>query len=89
MELCPGVIFDLTRRSTRLALLSLVRSGLIWYCHCDTPCTVWSRARHNITNLVKSRARELVGVELVVCYVGAVRAPQRLGSVMGHRESPL
>ncbi|CAE8600432.1 unnamed protein product, partial [Polarella glacialis] len=65
-EILNGVQFDLTRHSTQEALLRLLRTGRVWYVHMGTPCTVWSRARHGLTNMARARAKETVGVELAL-----------------------
>ena len=65
-ELGNGHIFDLRRRSTQKIVIDLIRSGKIWYIHLGTPCTIWSRARHNISNLARAREKEKVGVELAL-----------------------
>jgi hypothetical protein len=65
-EVHAGIEFDLTRRSTQEAVLSLIRGGYVWFIHMGTPCTVFSRARHGIRDHVRARARESVGVELAM-----------------------
>ncbi|CAE8674891.1 unnamed protein product [Polarella glacialis] len=65
-EILNGVQFDLTRHSAQEALLRLLRTGRVWYVHMGTPCTVWSRARHGLTNMARARAKETVGVELAL-----------------------
>lgn len=66
MDIRHGPMFDLTRTSTQRFLFWLLSTGLLWYVHLGTPCTVWSRARHSITNTVKARAKERLGVQLAV-----------------------
>lgn len=78
MELLGGSWFDLTRRSTQDALLNLIRQGSIWYTHFGTPCSVFSRARHNIRNIERSRHKEMIGIELALFTVTACRALTRL-----------
>ncbi|CAE8613579.1 unnamed protein product [Polarella glacialis] len=77
-EILNGV-FDLTRRSTQEALLRFLRTGMVWYIHMGTPCAVWSRARHGLTNMVRARARELVSVELALFAVAVARLASSLG----------
>ena len=78
-EIYDGWEFDLTRPSTQSLVLELVRAGLIWYIHAGVPCTVWSRARHNISNFEKARAKESVAIELVMFSVALFRAQSRAG----------
>ncbi|CAE8715533.1 unnamed protein product [Polarella glacialis] len=77
-EILNGVQFDLTRHSTQEALLRLLRTGRIWYVHMGTPCTVWSRARHGLTNMARARAKEIVGVELALFSVAVARLASSL-----------
>ena len=79
MDVKAGPQFDLTRRSSQLALLEAIRRGYFWYIHFGTPCTVWSRARHNIKNLAKARGKERVGVELALFTTTAISLCRRLG----------
>lgn len=58
-----GANHDLRRRATQLAILAWIKTGWIRYVHFGTPCTVFSRARHNIRRNEKARERERVGVE--------------------------
>ena len=46
-EVGKGEVFNLLRPSTQEWVLSQIRSGRLWCVHLGTPCTVWSRARHN------------------------------------------
>lgn len=78
-EIYHGWEFDLTRPSTQALVLELVRAGMVWYIHAGLPCTVWSRARRNITNLSRARAKEAVAVELTMFCVALFRAQSRLG----------
>ena len=66
IELLHGTEHDLTRRSTQEFIIDLILAGKIWYVHFWTPCTVWSRARHNIVNLQRAYQRELVGIGFAI-----------------------
>ena len=77
-EIYDGWEFDLTWPSTQALLFQLVSTGLIWYIHAGIPCAVWSRARHNIANFAKARARELVPVELTMFCVALFWQQTRL-----------
>ena len=59
-----GSHHDLRRRATQLAVLSWLKAGGIRAVHLGTPCTVFSRARHNLRNLERARERERVSLEL-------------------------
>ena len=59
-----GSHHDLRRRATQLAVLSWLKAGGIRVVHLGTPCTVFSRARHNLRNLERARERERVSLEL-------------------------
>lgn len=82
-----GREFDLTRRDTQRLLLSWIRSGLIWYIHFGTPCSIWSQARKGVTNLERAKAKNLVGVELALFTSQAVRECHRCG-VLWSIENP-
>lgn len=74
-----GWEFDLCRPGTQALVLELVKAGLIWYIHAGLPCTVSSRARRNISNHERARAREQVAVELTMFCVALFRAQSRMG----------
>ena len=78
-EIFDGWEFDLCRPQTQALLIELIRMGLVWYIHAGVPCTVWSRARHNISNHVKARAKEKVAIELTMFCVALFRAQSRVG----------
>ena len=65
-DITSGAQFDLSRRSTQECILSLIRQGRIWYVHLGTPCTIWSSARTNPSDSMRSRARERVGVDFAM-----------------------
>eukprot|EP00438_Fugacium_kawagutii_P013879 Skav219718 [mRNA] locus=scaffold301:35251:36165:+ [translate_table: standard] len=65
-EIYDGMEFDLTRPTTQAVVMGLIQLGLVWYLHLGLPCTCWSRARHNIKNLARAQAREMVSVELTL-----------------------
>ena len=64
IDICLSSTHDLTRRSTQDVIKKVLVSKGAQYVHLGTPCTVFSRARHNITNHVRARERERVGCEL-------------------------
>ena len=78
MELLDGSWFDLTRRSTQDALLNFIRQGNIWYTHFGAPCSIFSRARHNIRNVQWARHKEMIGIGLAFVTVTTYRALTRL-----------
>ena len=62
VDLSKGKEFDLTLPSVQKYIFSLIRSRAVWWVHLGTPCTVFSRARHNIKNYIKARKKEAIGV---------------------------
>jgi hypothetical protein len=61
-----GHRFDLTSAVVQKEILRAIRQGFFWYVHLGTPCSVWSRARHNIVNQARARHKENIGVELAL-----------------------
>ena len=55
---------DLSHPAVQRVILDVISRGILWYLHLGTPCTVWSRARHNIRNHKKARAKERLGLQL-------------------------
>ncbi|CAK0858852.1 unnamed protein product [Prorocentrum cordatum] len=86
-ELERGARFDLTRKSTQNLIKSWILSGLIWYIHLGTPCTVWSVARRGVSNLGKAYAKEAVAVELALFTVEVCVLASRCG-VLWSLENP-
>ena len=66
VDISFGSHHDLKRRATQLAILAWLKSGWIRFVHIATPCTVFSRARHNIRNLVRAQEKERTGIELAI-----------------------
>ena len=64
LDIKNGAEYDLTRRSTQTLIKKIILEYGVSYIHIGTPCTVFSRARHNIRNHTKARARERIGCEL-------------------------
>ncbi|CAE7263778.1 unnamed protein product [Symbiodinium sp. CCMP2592] len=64
LDVCRAPHHDLTHPAVQRIVLDVLLSGLVWYVHMGTPCVVWSRARHNIQNHKKARAKERVGIQL-------------------------
>ena len=79
IELAHGPQFDLTRRTTQLYLMSLIRSGRVWYVHMGVPCTVWSQCRRNVQNFKRARAKELISTALTLFVCEVVREASRCG----------
>eukprot|EP00973_Karenia_brevis_P000823 114187-Karenia_brevis.AAC.1 len=65
-EILDRPCMDLTRPPVQALILDLIASGAVWYVPMGTPCTVWSSARHNITNEKRARYKERVGVSLAL-----------------------
>ena len=66
VELKLGGHFDMRRRSSQETVLSWVKSGRVAYLHLGTPCTVFSRARHNLLHRQRAEEKERVGLELAL-----------------------
>lgn len=66
IEVSKGAKFDLLRREVQGVILRLINEGIITYVHLGTPCTVFSRARHNLKNFRKARLKEQQGVALAL-----------------------
>ena len=61
-EVANGRQYNLLNKDIQNLILGLIRGGHVWLVHLGTPCTVWSRARHGIRNIFKSRLKEQYGV---------------------------
>ena len=73
MEVHKGRQFDMLRPEVQKFVLDLIRDGKVWAIHFGTPCTVWSRARHNLRNLRRARQKEAIGVALALFTARAIR----------------
>ena len=62
IDISKGKAFDLTIPRVQSYICSMLKAGMIWYIHMGTPCTVFSRARHNIKDFRKARQKETLGV---------------------------
>ena len=79
VELKLGGHFDMRRRTSQETVLSWVRSGRVAYLHLGTPCTVFSRARHNIVHRQRAEEKERVGLELALFSIELIVACIRYG----------
>ena len=70
---------NLSDRRVQEAILSIIRSGAVDYIHLGTPCTVFSRARRNITRKEAARAKEILGCELATFTVEACMVASEYG----------
>ena len=61
-EVSRGGEYDLLDPKVQSFVLSLLKSGAVWWVHLGTPCTAWSRARHNIKDFRKARRKEHLAV---------------------------
>eukprot|EP00438_Fugacium_kawagutii_P016242 Skav225368 [mRNA] locus=scaffold476:95907:101244:- [translate_table: standard] len=61
-ELQNGSCYNLLDVGVQKFIFGLITAGLIWWVHLGTPCTAWSRARRNIKNFTKARAKERAAV---------------------------
>ena len=73
VEVRKGHQFDMLRPTSQQIILDLIRDGRVWAVHFGTPCTVWSRARHNLKNLRRARQKEAAGVALALFTARAIR----------------
>ena len=64
IDIINGDHHDLTRRATQDAVKEIVFREGVSYIHLSTPCTAFSRARHNIKNQKRGRQKERVACEL-------------------------
>ena len=64
VEIANDPAFDLRRRQTQPLVLKWIKSGSVGFVHLGTPCTIWSRARHGVSNTRKTLDKEADGVEL-------------------------
>ena len=79
IEIGRGQHYNLLRKSTQRCLLQMILEGKLVYLHCGAPCTVFSRARHNIENYAKARQKEAEGVSLALFTTLAVRNMMSVG----------
>ena len=70
---------DLTHTGVQRIVIDILRSGHIHYIHFGTPCTVFSRARHNIRNIAKARRKETIGCELATFTAEACAVATSMG----------
>lgn len=66
LDYINGPHCDLRRRRTQELVLSWIDRGIIGFVHLGTPCTIWSRARHNVKDSASTRHKEEVGIELAL-----------------------
>jgi len=79
IEVAKGHHFNLLRRKMQKFLLQLLLEGKVLYAHFGTPCTTFSRARHNIKNVMKARQKEADAVSLAIFTARAIRILIRCG----------
>ena len=86
IDIANGAIFDVSRRATQRVLLDMARAGLFAYVHLGTPCTVWPLARRGLTNHVKARQREQLGIEFAFFYQRYVSNSVATGQLLERRK---
>eukprot|EP00438_Fugacium_kawagutii_P030000 Skav225301 [mRNA] locus=scaffold445:112717:116856:+ [translate_table: standard] len=74
VDYISGAEFDVRRRSTQHVILEWIRRGIFGFIHFGTPCTIWSRARHNVVESNATRAKEELGLEMALFTAAAIRA---------------
>ena len=72
-EISKDDIYDLLNPYVQQFVINLIVGGLVWYVHLGTPCTVWSRARHNIRDIAKARKKERQSVALALFTCRVIR----------------
>ena len=70
---------DLCDPANQRIVREIIESGAVSYIHFGTPCTVFSRARRNISNHSRARQRELVGCELATFTIEMCCLASKLG----------
>lgn len=88
IEIDKGQEFNLLRKTTQDFLIYTILERKLLYVHFGCPCTVFSRARHNIRHWSRARQREAEGVSLAFFRVRAVRALISVGGYFSI-ENPL
>lgn len=78
-EVAKGKEFDLLNPHIQRVILDWMKKGKIWMIHLGTPCTVWSRARHNLKNWKKARQSETRGVACALFTAVVIRLALSLG----------
>ena len=78
-EVAKGREFDLLNPHIQRVILDWMKKGRIWMIHLGTPCTVWSRARHNLKNWKKARLSETRGVACALFTSVVIRLALSLG----------
>ena len=79
LEISKGQEFDLLNPHVQQVITSWMKQGRIWMIHLGTPCTVWSRARHNLKNWQKARDKEAKGVACAIFTAVVIRLALALG----------
>ena len=72
-DILNGDIYNLLDPGVQDFIMGLLISGNIWWVHLGTPCTVWSRARHNIKSLKRARQKERQGVAFALFTCRVIR----------------
>lgn len=88
IEIGKGQEFNLLRKTTQDFLIYTILERKLLYVHFGCPCTVFSRARHNIKHWTRARQKEAEGVSLALFTVRAVRALISVGGYFSI-ENPL
>eukprot|EP00438_Fugacium_kawagutii_P008464 Skav230206 [mRNA] locus=scaffold2443:266117:270539:+ [translate_table: standard] len=86
-ELAAGRCYDLLDDGVQKFIFGLLTAGLVWWVHLGTPCTAWSRARHNIKNFSKARAKEQIAVATALFTCRVIRECMKRG-IMVTLENP-
>ena len=87
-EFSSDKIYDLLNPKVQNFVLGLIASGVVWWVHLGSPCTAWSRARHNIKNIKEARRKELEAVATALFSVRVILECLKKGVVFT-LENPL
>ena len=79
LDFLYGKHCDLRRKSTQQLVISWLKRGVIGFVHLGTPCTIWSRARHNVKESHKTRVKEATGIELALFSCEIIRTCHQYG----------
>eukprot|EP00438_Fugacium_kawagutii_P017186 Skav215700 [mRNA] locus=scaffold3538:124321:127815:+ [translate_table: standard] len=87
-EYANDKIYDLLNPKVQSFVLGMIAAGIVWWVHLGTPCTAWSRARHNIKNLKAARRKEAEAIATALFSVRVIRECLKRG-VKFSLENPL
>ena len=72
-DILNGNQFDLLIPGVVRVIEDAIKKGWVSYLHLGTPCTIWSTARHNVTNMVKAKNKEICGITLALVSIALIQ----------------